>query len=165
MSLFIVADNSERLELAKKAYNVTNFKEKRNMFSRCCVFQVSLEQQSAGAGRPVRIEILEPEVKQLLESCAKYNLEGSNRTEDDSCSAEVLEEIRHAEAVETLRKNKGVARAVAKPASLPNSPFKNGTKAREQVSESNASLYDNSGKHMPQEFLNLIAVNFCGQMQ
>ena len=88
-------------------------------------------------------------MKQLLESCAKYNLEGSNRTEDDSCSAEVLEEIRHAEAVETLRKNKaGVATrsAVAKPASLPNSPFKNGTKAREQVSESNASLYDNSGK-------------------
>ena len=59
--------------------------------------QVSLEQpggqaNSNGSGPPpVRIEILEPEVKQLLESCAKYNLEGgdSDVINDNSRSAEV----------------------------------------------------------------------------
>ena len=88
-------------------------------------------------------------MKHLLESCAKYNLEGGN-TDGDRCSAEVLEEIRHAEAVETLRRgNKAGPVAPARagaPASLPNSPFKNGSKARGDVSESNASLYDNSGR-------------------
>ena len=50
-------------------------------------FQMSLDQQhqqlngggtntnSVSSSRPVRIEILEPEVKELLESCANYNLD------------------------------------------------------------------------------------------
>lgn len=46
----------------------------------------------------MKIEILQPEVKDLLSTCAKYNLE--NAKNHDSRSAEILEEIRHAEAIE-----------------------------------------------------------------
>ena len=48
--------------------------------------------------KSVKIEILQPEVKDLLSTCAKYNLE--NAKNHDSRSAEILEEIRHAEAIE-----------------------------------------------------------------
>ena len=48
--------------------------------------------------KSVKIEILQPEVKDLLSTCAKYNLE--NAKNHDSRSAEILEEIRQAEAIE-----------------------------------------------------------------
>ena len=48
--------------------------------------------------KSVKIEILQPEVKDLLSTCAKYNLE--NAKNHDSRSAEILEEIRQAEATE-----------------------------------------------------------------
>lgn len=51
--------------------------------------------------KSVKIEILQPEVKELLSTCAQYNLEHlkqRNNGEVDSRSAQVLEEIRQAEA-------------------------------------------------------------------
>ena len=58
--------------------------------------------------RSVKIEILQPEVKELLTNCASYNLENVKKVggASDSRSAEVLEEIRHAEAIETIQRSK-----------------------------------------------------------
>ena len=44
--------------------------------------------------RPVRIEILEPEMKEILENCAKYNLDQMKNPEDLAQCTEVLEEIK-----------------------------------------------------------------------
>ena len=92
--------------------------------------------------KSVKIEILEPEMKEILESCAKYNLDQMKDPEDLVKSTEVLEEIKHAE---TLERNR-----VAKPkkftstnghknsndgnpaTSLPNSPFKANTAIRDE---------------------------------
>ena len=84
--------------------------------------------------RPVKIEILEPEMKEILENCAKYNLDQVKDPKDIAKSSEILEEIRNAEKVETMRRekeshkfdnngsNNGVSKTPA--ASLPNSPQK-----------------------------------------
>ena len=64
--------------------------------------------------KSVKIEILQPEVKELLSTCAQYNLENVRKNGDgsgsnnkvDSRSAEVLEEIRCAEAIQTLQRAK-----------------------------------------------------------
>ena len=64
--------------------------------------------------KSVKIEILQPEVKELLSTCAQYNLEhvrkngdcNNQKHIDDRRSAEVLEEIRHAEAILTLQRAK-----------------------------------------------------------
>ena len=65
--------------------------------------------------KSVKIEILQPEVKELLSTCAQYNLEhvrkngdcsNNQKHVDDRRSAEVLEEIRHAEAILTLQRAK-----------------------------------------------------------
>ena len=56
--------------------------------------------------RPVKIEILEPEMKEILENCAKYNLDQMKDPEDLVKSSEILEEIKNAEKLETLRKEK-----------------------------------------------------------
>ena len=56
--------------------------------------------------RPVRIEILEPEMKEILENCAKYNLDQMKDPEDLAQSTEVLEEIKNAEKLETMRREK-----------------------------------------------------------
>ena len=48
--------------------------------------------------KSVKIEILQPEVKDLLSTCAKYNLE--NAKNHDSRSAEILEEFLYVEAIE-----------------------------------------------------------------
>ena len=66
--------------------------------------------------KSVKIEILQPEVKELLSTCAQYNLEhvrkngdcssNNQKNVDDRRSAEVLEEIRHAEAILTLQRAK-----------------------------------------------------------
>ena len=112
-----------------------------------------VESQQSFDAKSVRIEILEPEVKALLESCAKYNLDHvPGAEENDPGSAEVLEEIRHAEAIETLRKSKVAAAATS---SLPNSPFKQANGVKHSIltnndhRDSNASLYDNSGDCSP----------------
>jgi hypothetical protein len=63
--------------------------------------------------KSVKIEILQPEVKELLSTCAQYNLENVRKNGDsssnnkvDRSSAEVLEEIRCAEAIQTLQRAK-----------------------------------------------------------
>lgn len=52
--------------------------------------------------------MLQPEVKELLSTCAEYNLEHLKRNgEVDSRSVQVLEEIRRAEAIENnVHRNK-----------------------------------------------------------
>eukprot|EP00094_Tigriopus_californicus_P002496 TCALIF_02413-PA protein Name:"Similar to twk-18 TWiK family of potassium channels protein 18 (Caenorhabditis elegans)" AED:0.23 eAED:0.23 QI:0/0.33/0/0.5/1/1/4/0/893 len=62
-------------------------------------------------------EIMDPHVKELLSTCAKYNLDQGPNGKDDGCSAEVLEEIRHVEAIETIRNQSAVSVIVN-----PNSP-------------------------------------------
>lgn len=66
---------------------------------------------------PVQKEILDPSVKELLSTCAKYNLDQGPNGKDDGCSAELLEEIRHVEAIETIRNQSSVSVIVN-----PNSP-------------------------------------------
>ena len=58
--------------------------------------------------KSVKIEILQPEVKELLSNCAQYNLEQikDKNGAGDSRSAQVLEEIRHAEALEQQKREK-----------------------------------------------------------
>ena len=63
--------------------------------------------------KSVKIEILQPEVKELLSTCAQYNLDNVRKNGDsssnnkvDTRSAEVLEEIRCAEAIQTLQRAK-----------------------------------------------------------
>ena len=74
--------------------------------------------------RPVKIEILEPEMKEILENCAQYNLDQVKDPEDIAKSSEILEEIRNAEKIETMRREKECKTPAA---SLPTSPQKMNT--------------------------------------
>ena len=124
------------------------------------------------ADKPVKIEILDPEMKDILETCARYNLDQVQNADDIAKSSEVLEEIRHAETVENIRmtkqipsppKHNGYSNGVENDiptSSLPNSPFKvnkNVVEERLKTSrnlvshkgipirrDSNGSFYDNS---------------------
>ena len=95
--------------------------------------------------KSVKIEILQPEVKELLSTCAQYNLEHlkqRNNGEVDSRSAQVLEEIRQAEA-ENIQRGINVIFI-----SLDNFQikilFQSKLKSRQAIKDDNNSLYDNN---------------------
>ena len=71
--------------------------------------------------KSVKIEILQPEVKELLSTCAKYNLENAK---NDCRSAEILEEIRQAEAVQKIQLNKNCNKNQDNLSNYENSPLK-----------------------------------------
>ena len=80
--------------------------------------QLSLDNQKhSSLGLAKSMEILEPGVKELLSTCAKYNIDQDVAGIEGGYSAEILEEIRHVEALETIRSNSNT--------SAPNSPMKN----------------------------------------
>ena len=73
-----------------------------------------IHSQQSSLNKSVKIEILQPDVKEILSTCAQYNLDqqqhrNSSRKNNggvdciDNRSAEVLEEIRHAEALSSSR--------------------------------------------------------------
>lgn len=61
--------------------------------------QMSLDASRNKAGGGLQ----DPTVKELLATCAKYNLDQGVTGTEGGHSAEILEEIRHAEAMETIR--------------------------------------------------------------
>ncbi len=76
--------------------------------------QQSLDHSAKGT--PVKIEILQPEVKEVLASCAQYNLDNMEKCDDEigGRSAEVLEELKRAEALEIMKQNQAKSPLVAK---------------------------------------------------
>jgi hypothetical protein len=101
--------------------------------------QQSLEPNGGQNNKSIKIEILQPEIKELLSTCAQYNLDnivaGKAAGEVEGRSAEVLEEIRHAEAIEIIRTKK-----LAEAMSVPASPLK----GRPLVAKDDGSLYENN---------------------
>lgn len=108
--------------------------------------QMSLDKQP-------KMDMMDPGVKELLATCAKYNLDQGGGNGADS-SAEVLEEIRHAEAMDSLRSQsssspshasaphspvRGSAAAAAPPASPSPLPKPNLNEADAKVINSNAT--------------------------
>ena len=87
-----------------------------------------------------KVEILQPEIKELLSSCAQYNVE--NNKNPDGRSAELLEEIRHAEFIESIRAKKSNRKNSSASNSLPQSPLK----ARQMAigKDEGGSLYENN---------------------
>ena len=88
-----------------------------------------------------KIEILQPEVKDILSTCAQYNLD----TIKDPRSAELLEEIRHAETIIRSKKaNKASSNGLTSPNSVPQSPLKPRGGGQIKVTDDGSSLYENS---------------------
>ena len=88
-----------------------------------------------------KIEILQPEVKDILSTCAQYNLD----TIKDPRSAELLEEIRHAEnIIKSKKANKASSNGLTSPNSVPQSPLKPRGGGQMKVTDDGSSLYENS---------------------
>ena len=83
---------------------------------------VHSQQSLTGNNVKLKSEILQPEIKELLSTCAQYNLD--NTKNNDSRSAELLEEIRHAEVIESIRAAKKGRKSSTTSSSLPQSPLK-----------------------------------------
>ena len=113
----------------------------------------------------MKIEILEPEMKEILETCARYNLDQVKDPDDIAKSSEVLEEIRHAETIENIRITKpmplshsnGCSNIIDKTptSSLPNSPRKISNPVINGVDERPKNT--RNGKHINGETRNAIS--------